>query len=585
MKKGLFGSSKKSVSEDNPSPPPTKRSALTAAREAIKDPSAAVKGAKEAIKGAKDVAKHSISAKVDAKADEFLEKSVMKVLTNAGEMVKEGAKAPGMPDFMNNYIDEAHEFLWDDVEKELLEGIMLKYGRADNEYKQTSLAFWADTRPTFWPKGETFPWVWRWARARFLHATQPADCTLFQNLREAGPLMLTVISLYPLTSVPLFFFTLIFINKTDEFQLVNFILKFKGAQFISAGIIPAAQTGMKLFFSCFKNVAVNDHDYESLLPEGMCVITAPGPSKWHLLVLEPLRIVLLYIAAYLLYKGGYGGIEEIKALEAARTDAADGCLDGVVDKKVLKEKGKEARGQGTPRNHAGAHADPRSASPVEHSSTPRDHREKEEITFEAKNAAIGIARLQYKAKVCNGFMLPSFLLYDFCVVLTLTFAFGMALFSVEEPGWMVWTCAYYFRMIYSVFSFPFLVFLIPIVGPSLHHAKPTAYDKQGMLVPKLNTGQIKLMMENAAKDKAFKEAGGVNPKHKKSKEQAAEQGKALIGKVTQGAKAGVKGAKEAGGAASAGVASQKNKLVKQKSSLGTAGGGALKRQGTATDMV
>ena len=60
---------------------------------------------------------------------------------------------------------------------------------------------------------------------------------------------------------------------------------------------------------------------------------------------------------------------------------------------------------------------------------------------------------------------------------------------------------------------------------------------------------------------------------------------ALIGKVTQGAKAGVKGAKEAGGAASAGVASQKNKLVKQKSSLGTAGGGALKRQGTATDMV
>ena len=166
--------------------------------------------------------------------------------------------------------------------------------------------------------------------------------------------------------------------------------------YCTAGIIPAAQTGMKLFFSCFKNVpppvkvdlcfgpllgslailertrhpplaywaapcareerwsrsdrpvgvaggvgggaclcscqslgvdtrriqvAVNDHDYESLLPEGMCVITAPGPSKWHLLVLEPLRIVLLYIAAYLLYKGGYGGIEEIK-VEITLTDPA-----------------------------------------------------------------------------------------------------------------------------------------------------------------------------------------------------------------------------------------------------------------------
>lgn len=49
------------------------------------------------------------------KADAFLEKNVMKVLANAGEMVKEGAKAPGMPKFMTNYIDSAHEFLWDDA--------------------------------------------------------------------------------------------------------------------------------------------------------------------------------------------------------------------------------------------------------------------------------------------------------------------------------------------------------------------------------------------------------------------------------------------------------------------------------------
>ena len=196
------------------------------------------------------------------KADAFLEKNVMKVLGNAGEMVKEGAKvscqlrvesnpnalrhcntpvtlhcntnkcntatrklntgtppqAPGMPAFMTNYIDSAHEFLWDDVERELCEGIMLKYGVADNEYKQTSLSFWVDSRPSFWPKGERFPWIWRWARARFLHATQPADTTLYQNLREAGPLLLTIISLYPPTSVPLFLVTLIFINKTDEFQ-------------------------------------------------------------------------------------------------------------------------------------------------------------------------------------------------------------------------------------------------------------------------------------------------------------------------------------------------------------------------------
>ena len=47
---------------------------------------------------------------------------------------------------------------------------------------------------------------------------------------------------------------------------------------------------------------------------GQCVIDAPGPSKWHLLIMEPIRLVLLYFAAYLLYKkGGYGGVNEIKA--------------------------------------------------------------------------------------------------------------------------------------------------------------------------------------------------------------------------------------------------------------------------------
>lgn len=475
-------------------------------------------GAKDAIKDAKNSAKTTVAGKVAEKTDAFLEKNVMKVLGNAGEMVKEGAKAPGMPMFMKDYIDEAHEFLWDDVERELCEGIMLKYGVADNEYKQTSLSFWVDSRPTFWPKGEPYPWVWRWARARFLHATQPADTTLYQNLREAGPLILTVISLYPPTSVPLFLVTLIFINKTDEFQLVNFILKFKGAQFLSAG--------MKLFFSCFKNVAVNGEELGiTHLPPGMCVIDAPGPSKWHLLIMEPIRLVLLYFAAYLLYKkGGYGGVNEIKALEEARTDAADGCLDGEVDKKVLKELSKEARGQ----RHSGKDGH-RATSPVLSG-------EREEITFEAKILAIGAARRKHGADVAHGFMLPSFLFYDACVVGFLTLSFGLALWSVEEPPWMLWTCAYYFRLIYSVLSFPFLIFLVPIVGPSLHHAKPTAYDKQGMLVPKLTTAQIKLMVAKAEKDRQMREGGGNNPALN-------QKGKALIGKVKGGAAAAAGAAK------------------------------------------
>ena len=42
--------------------------------------------------------------------------------------------------------------------------------------------------------------------------------------------------------------------------------------------MPAAQTGMKLFFSCFKNVAVHGYGLDHL-PPGMCVTDAPGPAK------------------------------------------------------------------------------------------------------------------------------------------------------------------------------------------------------------------------------------------------------------------------------------------------------------------
>jgi len=101
----------KSTSKGNPTAP--KRSA---AKEGVK-------GAKDSVKNAKDSAMTTVSGKVAKKADTFIEKNVMKVLGNVGEMVKEGSKAPGMPKFMTNYTDSAHEFLWDDVERELCEGV------------------------------------------------------------------------------------------------------------------------------------------------------------------------------------------------------------------------------------------------------------------------------------------------------------------------------------------------------------------------------------------------------------------------------------------------------------------------------
>ena len=422
-----------------------------------------------ALTAVKDL-KHNVKEKINQKADAFLEKQILRILVHTGELVKEGAKAPGMPDFMIRYIDHAHQFLWDDVEKELLEGVMLKHGMSGDEFsiKQTALQFWVRNRPVLWPEGERFPWVWRWVRARFLHATQPAEETFWQNVRDPQTLCVFILALYPGTSVFLFFLTFICINKSDEFQLVNFILKFKGAQFFSAGLIPAAKVGMGLFFSCYHHV--HSQGLEGLeLPE-LCVVPAPGLHARHLLVLEPVRLILVYAAALLLRAGAYGGVEEIKALESVRIDAADGELDGVVERKVLMQK-----------KHS-HHTDDVEAS-------------SREITTESKHAALQLAREDFGTGKKIGFLLTYFVAYDACVVVFLLCAILAPILIIHEPLWMLWVSLYYARIMYSLLSFPFLLFLVPIVGSSLHHAKPTAYDKQGMLVPKLSTAQIKMKLK------------------------------------------------------------------------------------------
>ena len=63
-------------------------------------------------------------------------------------------------------------------------------------------------------------------------------------------------------------------------------------------------------------------------------------------------------------------------------------------------------------------------------------------------------------------------------------------------------------MVYGLLSFPFLLFVTPMVGQGLHRARATAYDEQGRLVPKLSDGMIK------EKLKAMEEEGKAKPAKK-----------------------------------------------------------------------
>ena len=45
---------------------------------------------------------------------------------------------------------------------------------------------------------------------------------------------------------------------------------------------------------------------------------------------------------------------------------------------------------------------------------------------------------------------------------------------------------------YSLASFPFVLFEVPILGQALHGAEKTGYDQSGALAPKLSSGLLKM---------------------------------------------------------------------------------------------
>ena len=117
-------------------------------------------------------------------------------------------------------------------------------------------------------------------------------------------------------TVAMFALLFVLMDKSDEAQLVKFILRFKTVMFLTAGIAPAAFLGMSVH-SCLSAV-------ESGEPH-LCIEAAPSSSKYFPIsfLSEVVRLVLIYFAFGLLWcccHRVWGGDEEIVALEKARLD-------------------------------------------------------------------------------------------------------------------------------------------------------------------------------------------------------------------------------------------------------------------------
>lgn len=128
----------------------------------------------------------------------------------------------------------------------------------------------------------------RWFRGVVLYHWRPFDRSIFGQLRDPVWLLLTVISLITFYGIRVGFFGFILLLivtgcPADEYQLVAYILGFKGTQFISSGVIQAMVAGVKFYLcvypdgshSCDTNGPGANQDIISGLIDflGSCILT------------------------------------------------------------------------------------------------------------------------------------------------------------------------------------------------------------------------------------------------------------------------------------------------------------------------
>jgi len=117
-------------------------------------------------------------------------------------------------------------------------------------------------------------------RAFFRYHLFPYNKGFWGKLRDPCFVLLTLVSLVPIFGVSpgYFFFIFLIIDKSDEFQLVQFILVFKGIQFLSVGLIRTI-TGYVMYLMCATAPAHDtEHSCENAGPgtQGDILATSAG---------------------------------------------------------------------------------------------------------------------------------------------------------------------------------------------------------------------------------------------------------------------------------------------------------------------
>jgi len=370
-----------------------------------------------------------------AKALDLSEPLMDKALEKLGVAVKRAAGGErDMPRLLVRLSECAVDSIWPDVRvelKEKLQGLVLKTKVDDDDAADNGSGVCASGLPPWWSPA-------RW-RAWFLHHYLPHDKGPWTSLRrDPVHALLTLVTLVPVFGVRFAFHALLLAllalpggRDLDEFQLVKFVLKFKGTQFLSGGLILALQGALSLYQITTFTDASSSSDgggggvYDGPLSRALAT-RAPGVGEGFFLgTLDFAGGVVLGWAALVLLP----------------------CSQRLGAKATLAETAAARRDR------------------------ERDAAAKAASTCGCVGRRGG--RLAGMLKVDVG---------CFCVAL-LALVCVCALNGFALGSWQAATTLFWCRTLYSLSTAPFFAFMLPVLSSVLTHARPTGFNRYGRCVP------------------------------------------------------------------------------------------------------
>ena len=355
--------------------------------------------------------------------------------------IQKAALDPLMPLVVQEIVVEAIAASWPDIKEEIFDlwsGLVLKFAPVDDP---PFISYW--------------PNPLRAAMNSWLYHTYPYDRNFWWQIRRPMWWFWNVVALCPFYGVQALYFILLFLmlDKRDEFQMVNFILQFKGLQFVTLGVLNC-MVGSASYYGC---VGV---DYASGdLGLGFQNDLIAGGKRLYLHDCDTQG------------PGGLPGFYTDMVLfliQSATIWAAMAILPRTVKKGV-----KQLAPDSPPRHFEGAQVLARVAVSREGVPVP----------------------LTGAGPVYNGMggKLRPMILFDALMLLIVCGVTVILLFtrpySVTTSGafskreWLFREDVFWLKTLYGLSSFPFVVFLLPVISGILLHTRPTGYNRQGVCVP------------------------------------------------------------------------------------------------------